>query len=69
MQPKAVDAEAEGTDGSEGSDGMLEAATPTAATMTEVFPEALLRASNIDIHHLNSRNISRLFVSNLIVSE
>ena len=50
MQPKAVDAEADGTDGSEGSDGMLEAATPTAATMTEVFPEALLRASNIDIH-------------------
>lgn len=40
VQPKAVDAEAEGTDGSEGSDGMLEAATPTAATMTEVFPEA-----------------------------
>jgi len=36
VQPKAVDAGAEGTEGTE----VLEAPAPTAATMTEVFPEA-----------------------------
>lgn len=46
VQPKAVDAGAEGTEGTE----VLEAPAPTAATMTEVFPEAVPRAwASIDI--------------------
>jgi len=45
VQPKAVDAGAEGTEGTE----VLEAPAPTAATMTEVFPEVPRAWASIDI--------------------